>query len=198
MTRLLLCAGSAFLMLACDAGRDNVSGGDVLADSAAYEALDYTLTSDNYNKWLRAQRALDSAGVDAPARLDIRRVSDEDIERVTESLEAQPQARAAIESADMSVRDFVLTTIALAQSWDAVNGPAARVVGARPENLTFLRERARTDAAMQTRPTGGIVGEGDSDGVRDSDRDSDGDSDSGGRGRGKGKNKGKGKGRGRG
>lgn len=193
MTRLLLLAGSAFLVLACDRGRDQVSGGDVLSDRVAYEALDYTLTSDNYNKWLRAQHALDSAGVKAPAQLDIRNVSEDDLERVTESLERQPQARAAIESADMSVKDFVLTTVALAQSWDAVNGPAARVIGARPENLDFLRQRARTDAAVQTRPTGGIVGDGDSD-VRDSDRDS--DSDSEGRGRGKGKGKGKGRGRG--
>lgn len=196
MTRLLLLAGSALLVLACDRGRDHVSGGDVLSDSVAYEALDYTLTSDNYNKWLRAQHALDSAAVEAPARLDIRHVSENDLERVTEALERQPQARAAIESADMSVKDFVLTTVALAQSWDAVNGPAARVIGARPENLDFLRERSRTDAAVQTRPTGGIVGDDDSDDVRDSDRDS--DSDSEGRGRGKGRGKGKGKGRGRG
>lgn len=196
MTRWLLPAGSVLLLLACDRGRDTVSGGDVLSDSVSYEALDYTLTSDNYNKWLVAQRALDSAGVEAPARLDIRRVSDEDIDRVTESLEREPRARAAIESADMSVKDFVLTTVALAQSWDAVNGPAARVVGARPENLDFLRQRVRTDAAVQTRPTGGIVDDGDSDDVRDSDRDSDGDSDSGRRGRGKGKGKGRGRGRG--
>ena len=195
MTRLLLLTAFASLALACDRGRDNVAGGDVLSDSAGYQALDYSLTSDNYNKWLVAQRALDSAGVDAPARLDIRRVSDEDIQRVTASLEAEPRARAAIESANMSVQDFVRTTVALAQSWDAVNGPAARVIGARPENLDFLRERSRTDAAMQARPTGGIVGGGDSDDVRDSDRDSD-DSDGNGRGKRKGQHRDRGRGRG--
>ncbi|MGH7637809.1 MAG: hypothetical protein ACREOK_09155 [Gemmatimonadaceae bacterium] len=128
----------------------SVSGGDVLSDSS-HEAIDYTLTSDNYKKWLVAQQALDSAGIRFDERIDVRSVSDDDVDRVAESLQSRPSARSAIEDAGMSVRDFVLTTVALAQSWDAVNGPSARVLGAHSENLDFLRAQSATDAVLRTR-----------------------------------------------
>lgn len=182
------------MMAACDRVIENVSGGDVLSDSA-YEALDYTLTSDNYKKWLVAQQALDSTGIRFDERIDVRSVSDDDLDRVTESLESQPSARAAIESAGMSVREFVLTTVALAQSWDAVNGPPARVLGARPENLDFLRAQAATEAVVRTRPGTGIIDEAPTVGGADSDSDSDSD-DRRRRGQGKGKDKHRGRGRG--
>lgn len=149
MRAMVVLLGSA-LMGACDRIIENVSGGDVLSDSS-HEAIDYRLTSDNYKKWLAAQQALDRAGIRFDERIDVRNVSDGDVDRVTESLQSQPSARAAIEDAGMSVRDFVLTTVALAQSWDAVNGPSARVLGARAENLDFLRAQAATDAEVRTR-----------------------------------------------
>lgn len=168
-------------------------GGEVVPDSVSYEALDYEISSDRYNKWLRAQAALDSVGVDATERVDVRNVSDSDVDRVVRSLDTQANAKAAIESADMSVRDFVLTTVALAQSWDAVNRPGTRVVGIRPTNIDFLRTRQGSDAV--TRPTRFVRDDSDSDSDSDG-RDSDSD---GNRGRGKDKDKrdkpGKGRGR---
>ena len=180
----------ATLVMGCDSRIDTESDGDVLTDGA-YEAIDYRLTSDNYKKWILAQQALDSAGIRPTERIDVRNVSDEDIARVTRSLESQPSAKTAIESAGLSVRDFVLTTIALAQSWDAVNGPSARVLGARPENLDFLRTQAATDGAISQRPVGTIIDNPPAVDGSDSDSESDSDSDSG-RRRGKDKDKGKG------
>lgn len=174
----------AALLGACDSGAHAESDGDVLRDST-YEAIDYALTSERYKQWMIAQQALDRAGVSPVERIDVRSVSDEDIDRVTRSLESQPQAKSAIEGAGMSVRDFVLTTIALAQSWDAVNGPPARVLGARPENLAFLRTQAAADSMVRSRPGAGII----DDRIRTGGSDSDSDSDDRGRGRGKGKNK---------
>lgn len=192
--RLVVLLFSITWLVGCDDDIENASGGDVLGDGS-YEAIDYTLTSDNYKKWLVAQQSLDSAGIRLAERIDIRSVSDEDIDRVVESLQARPPARAAIEGAGMSVRDFVLTTVALAQSWDAVNGPSARVLGARPENLDFLRAQATTDAAVRTRPGAGIIDDEPAVGGADSDSDSDSDEHRGrGRGHGKGKNRGKGRG----
>lgn len=185
----------AWLLGACASGANSESDGDVQREST-YEAIDYTLTSDNYKKWMAAQQALDSAGVRPAERIDVRNVSDEDIDRVTRSLESRPEAKSAIEGAGLSVRDFVLTTIALAQSWDAVNGPSARVLGARPENLDFLRAQAATDSMIRARPGAGIIDESPRTNGSDSDSDSDSDG-RGGRGRGKDKSKDKGR-RGRG
>lgn len=186
----------ATLLCACDSDADYESDGDVLRDST-YEAIDYTLTSDNYKKWMAAQQALDSAGIRPGERIDVRSVSDDDIRRVTQSLESQPAAKTAIESAGLSVQDFVLTTIALAQSWDAVNGPPARVLGARPENLDFLRSQAATDSMIRVRPGTGIIDDSPAAEGSDSDHDSDSDSE-GNRGKGRGRPKGKNKDRGRG
>jgi hypothetical protein len=180
------------LLCACDARVDDESDGDVLRDST-YEAIDYTLTSENYNKWMVAQQALESAGIRPIERIDVRNVSADDIGRVTQSLESQPAAKSAIEEAGLSVRDFVLTTIALVQSWDAVNGPSARVLGARPENLDFLRTQAATDSMIRNRPGAGIIDDASAIDATDSDTDSDSD-DKRGRGRGKGKHKGRGRG----
>src|SRR5688500_16414849 len=194
MQRLLLLLPAA-LVCACDNDVVSESDGDVLTDSA-YQAIDYTLTSDNYNKWLVAQQALDSAGIRPAERIDVRSVSDDDIDRVTRSLESQPPAKVAIEGAGLSVRDFVLTTIALAQSWDAVNGPSARVLGARPENLDFLRTQGAGDSIFRTRPGAAFIDDSPAAGGADSDDDSDSER---GRGKGKGRNKNKNKGkRGRG
>lgn len=191
LTPLVLAAVLMAARCGDDPDESALIGGDVVQDSVSYEALDYEISSDRYNKWLRAQAALDSVGVDATERIDVRDVRDDDVDRVVRSLDTQANAKAAIESADLSVRDFVLTTVALAQSWDAVNRPNTRVVGIRPTNLDFLRTRQGSDAV--TRPTRFVRDDSDSD-RRDDDSD-------GNRGRGRGKDKDKkdkpGKGRGR-
>lgn len=139
------------------------SGGEVISDSLrAYQAVDYPLTSDNYNKWIRAENALDSVNVDATVRRSARELTDEDIDDLVESLEKQPSARAAIESSGLSVRNYVLTTIALAQSWDAVNSTTVRFTGMPPENVEFLRRQAAEDPAVRARPRARFL-EGDAD-----------------------------------
>jgi hypothetical protein len=146
--------------------RSGVAGGEVVGDSVI--ALDHELTSDNYTKWRHAQDALDSANVDLKVRLDSRRSTAADIERAIEAIEAQPEARRAIESVGQSVRNFVLTTVALAQSWDAVNRPNVPIVGLRPDNVEFLRLRAAEDPRVRSRPSTRVIDDDSDDG--DSDR----------------------------
>ena len=127
-------------------------GGDVVADTTSYQALDYAVSSDGYNKWLVAEAALDTAGIDASEQIDVSDVDDDDVDRVVRSLDEQPKAKAAIEGAGLSVRDFVLTTIALAQSWDAVNSTGTRVVGLPESNVQLFRLRSASDP-VSVRPS---------------------------------------------
>lgn len=137
----------------CGGGSSYLAGGEVVGDSlATYRAVDYQLTSDNYTRWLKARGALDSVNVEPTVRLNTRRLTDADIDRVIQDLESQPRARAAIESRGLSVRDYVLTTIALAQSWDAANRPTVHVSGLPPRNVEFLRRQAAEDGVVRERP----------------------------------------------
>ena len=191
-----LAALTLLLTSAARCGGPDVSelrDGEVV-DSAAYQVIDYELTSEKYRKWLAASAALDSANIQPATRLDPRHATDDEIERTVDALEDDSLARAAIESADISVKDYVLTSVALAQTWDAVDRPTA-VTGLRAENVAFLREQERTDVSSRpvTRPRARIIqdaSDSDSDKV-DSDADSDSDSN---RGKAKGKGKGKKKG----
>jgi hypothetical protein len=159
----------ALPLLAACGDRSEVAGGEVLGDSVI--ALDHELTSDNYTKWRRAQDALDSANVDLKVRLDSRRATAADIDRAIEAIEEQDEARRTIESVGFGVRDFVLTTLALAQSWDAVNRPSVRISGLRPENVEFLRQQAAEDPRVRTRPRARVLDDdSDDDDSDDSDR----------------------------
>ena len=118
--------------LACGAGEqtgrtlagDSVTaGGDVALDSAAvgtvFHGVKYPLTSDNYRRWLVAQEALDS--LEEPTgmpRIDVRDPTDDDIEHTVAFLQEHEDERAAIERSGLSVRDFVLTSIALGQAFN--------------------------------------------------------------------------------
>lgn len=150
----------------------------VLTDTSAYEGIDYHLTSDNYRRWLVANALLDSAAITPAARISTRDPDDDEIDAVVAAMEEDARARAALDSADISARDYVLTTIALAQSWDAVNRPGT-VTNAPESNVAFLRREAASDARVATRPTSRYV---------DDDRP---------RKRGKGKAKGRGHGKGK-
>lgn len=150
-----------------------LSGGAVTSDSAAFRALDYPITSDNYRKWLQAQSALDSVEVDPRLRIRPRKLTGPDIDRVVETLGDQPAARAAIESSGLSVRDYVLTTVALAQSWDAVNRPRASLAGIPSENIEWMRRQAADDPEVRERPRARILDDDsdtDSEDSDDSDR----------------------------
>lgn len=145
-----------------DSSREEISAGEVVSDSV-YRPLDYPLTSDNYRRWLAAERALDTLNIDAPVRVDVRHVTPDDIDRVVESFEAQPRARVAIEGSGIGVRDFVLTTIALAQSWDAVD---RGMPGLSEENLAFVRRVNVEDPEVRTRPRARFLVDDDSDSKR--------------------------------
>lgn len=150
-----------------------LSGGEVTSDSGAMRALNHPISSDSYKKWLLAQNALDSVNVDPKLRLNPRRLTAPDIDRVVASLEEQPTARAAIERSSLSVRDYVLTTIALSQSWDAVNRPGVRYSGLAPENVEWMRQQAVDDPVIRGRPRARILdddSDSDSEDSDDSDR----------------------------
>lgn len=176
MVRAAACALA--LAVACGDGDDpyDLTDGEVVSDTSSYAGIDYELTSENYRRWLTANALLDSAGVSPTAHLSTRDPSDEEIDAVVDAIEDDARARAALDSADISAEDYVLTTIALAQSWDAVNKPGT-VVDAPARNVSFLRETVGVSGAA--RPTSRYV---------DDDRPRK-------RGKGKGKARGRGKGK---
>jgi len=108
---------------------------------AAREALatpvGFRLTESNYAQWEQAQRFLDAlprsafvSGSGGPGNA---------IDRAVETLEASPRARTSIERTGLSVRDFVLETIALAQATEAQSGGSLGGVTVPPENLQFVQ-----------------------------------------------------------
>jgi hypothetical protein len=118
-------------VLACARSKDTAAltsdtvaaAGDVSIDSATsgvvFHGVKYPLTSENYRKWLVAQAALDSLPEPmAMPRVDLRDPMDDDIERTAEFLSHQDAARRAIERSGLSVKDFVLTSIALGQAFN--------------------------------------------------------------------------------
>ena len=171
----IACAISA-IALGCGDSDDpyDLTDSAVASDTSSYEGIDYELTSDNYRRWTIANSLLDSMDISPAARISTRDPSDDEIDDVIETIEHDERARTALDSADISAKDYVLTTIALAQSWDAVNRPGT-VIDAPARNVALVREEvARTTAS---RPTSRYV---------DDDRP---------RKRGKGKARGRGKGK---
>jgi len=165
-------------VLACGDADDplELTDAEVRRDTSAYAGIDYELTSDNYRRWVTANALLDSAGIQPTARLSTVDPSDDEIDAVVDAIEEDARARAALDSADISPKDYVLTTIALAQSWDAVKRPGT-VTGAPVTNVALVRRELSTGTAPAARPTSRYV---------DDDRP---------RKRGKGKARGRGKGK---
>ena len=127
-----------------------------VSSPAAREALatpvDFRLTDQNYAQWERAQRFLDALPRSAFA--SAAGGSGNPIDRAVATLEASPRARTSIERTGLSVRDFVLETIALAQATEAEAGKAAAGVNVPPENVQFIqRYRSRILLARSARPT---------------------------------------------
>lgn len=150
--------------------------GTLVANDGNVRAVDYMLTSDRYRNWTRAQRDLDALPVTTTSnRLRVSNASDTDVERLVRQLESDPAARRAIEPSGLSVRDYVLTTLALAQAMDATeNGTRTRLTGVPRENLDIYTTN-RDDVRRLRRDSRYRVVDDDSDG--DSDKKSDGDSD---------------------
>lgn len=127
-----------------------------VSSPAARQALatpvDFRLTDENYAQWERAQRFLDALPRSAfPSAAG---GSGNPIDRAVETLEASPRARTSIERTGLSVRDFVLETIALAQATEAEAGKAAAGVSVPVANVQFIqRYRSRILLARTARAT---------------------------------------------
>jgi hypothetical protein len=127
------------------------AGGDVmLADGGR---LPYEITSQRYADWEKARRGLRAAKLGLTMSIDPLRVTERDIQRAVSYFERNGKARRIIEDAGLSVRDYVLTTIALEQQMAVANGrwgdrPAPRAPTqpvASPESIAaeFSRDSAR-------------------------------------------------------
>lgn len=148
--------------------------------------VDYELTSETYKQWLAAQENLKRDAGDSDLGLPAQRIlltnpSTGSIDSVVDELESVEQTREAIEAADISVRDYVLTTLALYQATDRPDtlGLAPGGVPIRVTNVELASRHAEEIAAARFASPVRFV----------DDRP---------RPRGKGKARGKGKGRGRG
>lgn len=159
--RILVPVASVFVLLSthgCKRDSDRAADGSPSAflDNAtpdAREALaiqvDYRLTDENFAKWEIAQRNLDRLPSSAfPAQRVATRGNV--VDRAVARLESSPKARTTIEATGLTVRDFVLQTIALAQATDAtLSGRPAGAGIVPPENFRFVeRHRDRIGRAQ--------------------------------------------------
>jgi hypothetical protein len=157
--RYAVVLGLSLAGITCERGDRDLTnpGASLIFDNATGEAnealtstVDFRITDDNIARWQEAQQNLDrlprsaiptTAGAGATA-----------IDRAIARLRSSARARRAIESAGLSVRDFVLETIALAQANEAAKtGMTTSPTRVLAANVQFLREyqsrglRARTD-----------------------------------------------------
>jgi hypothetical protein len=163
MTRsILVSVALAFALLsAAGCKRDGDDPVNLVATSAfldnatpeAREALaiqvDYRLTDENFARWEIAQRNLDRLPSSAfPAQRGPTRGNV--IDRAVARLESSPKARTTIEATGLSVRDFVLQTVALAQATEATQSGRPASAGIVPsENFRFVeRHRERIGRAQ--------------------------------------------------
>jgi len=158
MTRLPISLLAGLIVLsafACKRDNDRFADGtgtSAFLDDASPEArealsiqVDYILTDRNFAQWETAQRNLDRlprSAFPATSGGTGRNV----IDRAVSRLESSPRARTTIEATGLTVRDFVLQTIALAQATEAQSGRAAGAGLVPPENFRFVdryRDRIR-------------------------------------------------------
>jgi hypothetical protein len=122
------------------------SGGNVLTDTLpgnpTLRALNYPVTADQYNRWTVAQRSLDNLAVPAPSRIRLRNYSDTDVDRAVRQIESSPDARLAVEASGLNVRDYVLTSLALAQALAQTGaGQRVRYLDLPQQNVEFVTPR---------------------------------------------------------
>ncbi|MEA2766599.1 MAG: hypothetical protein QOK07_3003 [Gemmatimonadaceae bacterium] len=113
-------------------------GGSPEAREALATTVDFRLTEDNFAKWDEAQNNLE----DLPRTAIQSGVASgrNAIERAITRLESSPRARRAIERTGLSVRDFVLETIALAQASEAVEtGKSGSATAIPADNFQFVQ-----------------------------------------------------------
>ncbi len=124
-----------------EVGSYNFDDASAEAQQAIASNVEFTLTEDIFQKWEKAQASLEHLpsgeldGVPDPGGND-------PVLRGTRRLEASPRARQAIESAGLSVKNFVLATVALAQAVKASRGGVPPTVGAIASNVRFVMAHA--------------------------------------------------------
>ena len=140
MRAILLGLAATVFLTACDqleglrGGKSNASltstsGGEVaLADGGS---LQFAITSEQYKRWDRARRGINrSVAARFGEILQPDAPTERSISEAVAYLESEPSARNAIEKAGMSVRGFVVMTVALEQEMRVASGqPRVR----RPE-----------------------------------------------------------------
>ena len=149
---LTACRGSGGASGDVDTALLHRQGGDVmLADGGR---LPYEITSERYRQWETARRALRAARIGLSMQIDPLRVSEREIQRAVNFFERNRRARGLIEDTGMSVRDYVLTTIALEQQMAVASGrwgeqrerpraPATPVVAPESIAAELARDTAR-------------------------------------------------------
>lgn len=109
------------------------------ARDALTSPIDYRITEDNFSRWQEAQENLDQL-----PRSSIRSSPASGrtaVDRAVARLQSSPLARQAIESAGISVREFVLETIALAQATEsAETGKSTSPTPILADNYQFIRQ----------------------------------------------------------
>lgn len=131
-----------------DGSAFSTSGGEVaLADGSR---LQFVITSQRYKQWDVAQRALDrSVAARFGQLLQPKSPTEKSIARAVSYLESDPRARTAIESAGMSVKDFVLMTVALEQEMRVASGQTG---GQSPSPAASLPYPMPVDTTPATLP----------------------------------------------
>jgi hypothetical protein len=136
-----------------DAIRVDSSAGLVAIDTTlgavAFRDVDYRLTSDNFAKYQVAQERIDA--LPAPPvveRIDLRAPREEDVAVVVRQLETDEPARLAIVNSGLSVRDFVLTSLALGQALAFGNDES---VVLQPVNRLFLEDNRLVIERLESR-----------------------------------------------
>lgn len=138
--RILGCLAVALALTACD--KVNISFGDkdrkaewaridesILTTSSGEvqlsdgRRLPYSVSSEQYRRWDVAQGSLDRGTAERFGELlDSQNPSEASMQRAVDYLESNRDAREAIERTGMSVRDFVMTTVALEQEMRLATG----------------------------------------------------------------------------
>jgi hypothetical protein len=108
------------------------------AREALASTVDFRLTEDNFARWEAAQSNLEELPRSAiQSGVSSGRSA---VDRAVTRLESSPRARRAIERTGLSVRDFVLETIALAQASEVVEtGKSTGATPVPPDNYQFVQ-----------------------------------------------------------
>lgn len=108
------------------------------AREALASPVDFRIDEDNFARWEKAQRNLEALPRSAlPTTAQDGRNA---VDRAVARLEASPYTRTAIERTGLSVKDFVLETIALAQATEAAStGKSLSRVAIPPGNFQFVQ-----------------------------------------------------------